>query len=388
MLAAGSSRRMGGGDKLFAELGGRPVLWWSLRAFDGCDAVDDLVVVASERNRESAAALSAEFEKVRAVVLGGAERQDSVASGLRALAGASIVAVHDGARPLVAGATIERGVELAQAQGAAVAGSAVADTIKEVDGGERVVRTPERARLRAAATPQVFRRELLVAAHQRAARDGVYGTDDAGLVEHLGEAVLIYESAGANPKITRAEDLLIAEALLAAREGTLDPAPALQTAVGIGIDSHPFAAERALVLGGVRIRERDGLAGHSDADALTHAVIDALLGAAGLGDIGMRFEPGDPRWAGADSIDLLRRTVSSLAEAGWRPLTVDATVIADQPRLRPHIAAMRERLAEALGLPSERVNVKATTSEGMGTSSGSGVTVHAAAQAGRAGALG
>ena len=374
LLAAGRSARMGGGDKLLANLAGRPVLAHSLAALAACDAIAHVVVVTGPANRAAVAQLARSHGggKVRALATGGAQRQDSVAAGLAALPNLELIAVHDGARPLVDAEDFSEGVRLAREVGAAIAGAPVADTIKRVDAAERVIETPLRARLRAAATPQVFRRELLERAHRAAAQAGVSATDDAALVERLGEPVVVFASRRRNLKITTADDLRLAESLLNPSAG--------QLRAGIGIDSHRFEAGRRLVLGGVEIRGHDGLGGHSDADALTHAIIDALLGAAGLGDIGQHFPPGDPQWAGADSIALLRRAVDLLAAAGARPQSVDATVIAERPRLAPHIAAMREALAQALELETRQVNVKATTAEGMGAlGRGEGIQAHAAA---------
>ena len=374
LLAAGRSARMGGGDKLLAPLAGRPVLAHSLAALAACDEIAHVVVVTGAANRAAVAQLARSHGggKVRALATGGAQRQDSVAAGLAALPNLELIAVHDGARPLVDAEDFSEGVRIAREVGAAIAGAPVADTIKRVDAAERVIETPPRAQLRAAATPQVFRRKLLERAHRAAAQASVSATDDAALVERLGEPVVVFPSRRRNLKITTADDLLLAESLLNPSAG--------QLRAGIGIDSHRFEAGRRLVLGGVEIHGHDGLGGHSDADALTHAIIDALLGAAGLGDIGQHFPPGDPQWAGADSIALLRRAVDLLAAAGARPQSVDATVIAERPRLAPHIAAMREALAQALGLVPSQVNVKATTAEGMGAlGRGEGIQAHAAA---------
>ncbi len=374
LLAAGRSARMGGGDKLLAPLAGRPVLAHSLAALAACDEIAHVVVVTGPANRAAVAQLARSHGggKVRALATGGAQRQDSVAAGLAALPNLELIAVHDGARPLVDAEDFSEGVRIAREVGAAIAGAPVADTIKRVDAAERVIETPPRARLRAAATPQVFRRKLLERAHRAATQAGVSATDDAALVERLGEPVVVFASRRRNLKITTADDLWLAESLLNPSAG--------QLRAGIGIDSHRFEAGRRLVLGGVEIHGHDGLGGHSDADALTHAIIDALLGAAGLGDIGRHFPPGDPQWAGADSIVLLRRAVDLLAAAGARPQSVDATVIAERPRLAPHIAAMREALALALDLETRQVNVKATTAEGMGAlGRGEGIQAHAAA---------
>ena len=374
LLAAGRSARMGGGDKLLADLAGRPVLAHSLAALAACDQIAHVVVVTGAANRAAVAQLARSHGggKVRALATGGAQRQDSVAAGLAALPNVELIAVHDGARPLVDAEDFSEGVRIAREVGAAIAGAPVADTIKRVDAAERVIETPPRAQLRAAATPQVFRRKLLERAHRAAAQAGVSATDDAALVERLAEPVVVFASRRRNLKITTADDLLLAESLLNPSAGELR--------AGIGIDSHRFEAGRRLVLGGVEIPGHDGLGGHSDADVLTHAIIDALLGAAGLGDIGQHFPPGDPQWAGADSIALLRRAVDLLAAAGARPQSVDATVIAERPRLAPHIAAMRQALAQALGLKAGQVNVKATTAEGMGAlGRGEGIQAHAAA---------
>ena len=368
---------MGGGDKLMARLGGRPVLAHSLAACEGAASVTDVVVVTSAGNRRDAAEVVREHSagKVRALVTGGEERQDSVGAGLAALPRVDVVAVHDGARPLAGSAAFEEGIARALVTGAAIAGGPAVDTIKVVDAGNVVLSTPDRSSLRRAATPQVFRRELLERAHAAARADGFSGTDDASLVERIGEPVAVYETAGPNPKITTPEDLAVAEALL----GSGTP----ETRTGIGIDVHRFAdadAGRRLILGGVEIPHPRGLAGHSDADALAHALIDALLGAAGMGDIGARFGTNDPVWRDGDSIEMLRLVVGDLEAAGWRPASADATVIAEAPRLRPFVTVMRERLGAALGLDPTWVNVKATTAEGMGAiGAGEGIAVQAVA---------
>ena len=357
VLAAGSSRRMGGGDKLLAELAGRPVLSWSLSAFEQCDAVDDLVVVTSSANRAAVADLCRGIGKLRALVTGGAERQNSVLAGLLALPRIDLVAVHDGARPLITSDGIAGCLERATEGVGVVAGEPSADTIKVVDAEERILETPDRASLRAVATPQVFPAKMLRRAHEAGRRNGVLATDDAGLVEQLGEIVVVHDVGAPNPKITSPSDLILAEALLGTR---------YEVRTGIGIDSHRFDAQRKLVLGGIEIPGSDGLVGHSDADVLTHAIIDALLGAAGLGDIGAHFGTSDPAWAGAESIEMLGLILKKLKAVGAEPQSVDATVIAERPRLRPHVGAMRRRLAESLGLEESAVNVAATTAEGMG----------------------
>ncbi len=362
---------MGGGDKLLAELAGRPVLGWTLAAFEACEAVDDVVVVTSRANRAAVAELSRGLGKVRALVLGGRERQDSVWAGLTALGRVKLVAVHDGARPLITAAGIAGCIARAAEGVGVIAGGPTVDTIKVVDEAETVVSTPERARLRAAGTPQVFAAATLRRAHESARRDGAAATDDAGLVERLGEPVVVHDVGGPNLKITSPADLVMAEALLGA---------GAEVRTGIGIDSHRFAAGRRLVLGGVEIPGAEGLAGHSDADVLTHAIMDALLGGAGLGDLGAHFGTSDPAWAGADSVAMLEVVVAKLAAVGAAVQAVDATVIAERPRLRPYVESMRTRLAAVLGLERSAVNVAATTAEGMGAlGRAEGMAAHAVA---------
>ena len=252
VLAAGRSARMGGADKLLAPLDGRPVLAHSLAAIAACAELTDVVVVTSASNRAAVArvARACGGGKVRALVTGGAERQDSVAAGLAALPNVEIVAIHDGARPLVVAEDFAAGVRAAQSTGAAVAGAPMVDTVKRVDANELVVETPTRSELRAIATPQVFRRELLARAHAAAVAAGVSATDDGALVERLGEPVVVFPTRLRNLKITTADDLLIAESLLGVAPETLR--------TGIGIDSHRFAAGRRLVLGGVEIPRATG----------------------------------------------------------------------------------------------------------------------------------
>ena len=371
ILAAGSSRRMGGGDKLLADLAGRPVLSWTLAAFEECEAVDDIVVVTSRANQSAVAELCRGIGKVRALVQGGKERQDSVWAGLSALWRADVVAVHDGARPLITSEGITGCIALATRYVGVIAGGPSVDTIKVVDSRESIVATPDRSTLRAVATPQVFRAGTLRRAHEAAQADGVLATDDAALVERIGVRVVVHDVGGPNPKITSPSDFVVAEALLGSR---------YEVRTGIGIDSHRFAADRTLVLGGIEIAGAAGLAGDSDADVLTHAIVDALLGAAGLGDIGAQFGTADPAWAGAESVTMLGVVLEKLAAVGASVQSVDATVIAELPRLRPHIAAMRARLAEALGLDVGAVNVAATTAEGMGAiGRAEGMAAHAVA---------
>ncbi|MBA2597777.1 MAG: 2-C-methyl-D-erythritol 4-phosphate cytidylyltransferase [Chloroflexia bacterium] len=395
VVAAGRGERLGAPDKVLAPLAGRPMLAWSLRALEHAQTVGSVVIVAAPHTQETIKRLvtGEGFAKVAAIVAGGERRQDSVAAGLAALPeGIAIVAIHDAARPLTGADLFDRCVQAAAETGAAIAAIPVADTLKRVT--ERVITgTVDRAGLWAAQTPQAFRLEVLRRAI--AAFPGETVTDEARLCEAAGVAVAIVPASLANLKVTHPEDIAVADALLRAREEGQSPGvtrtngrgrrmarrkpltpldgrgvgvranPAI-VRTGIRYDAHRFAPGRRLILGGVEILYDQGLIGHSDADVLLHAIADALLGAAALGDIGQHFPPSDERFRDADSRDLLREAVRLIREAGWEPANIDATVIAEAPRIAPHVALMRERIAVCLGIGPAMVGVKATTNEGMG----------------------
>lgn len=364
IVAAGRGRRLGAKlNKVFLPLAGRPLLWWTLRAFEACQEVREVVLVvgAGEERKARELVRAANFGKVGAVCAGGASRGESVRAGLACLPDhAELVAVHDGARPLVTPALIGACVEAAARHGAALPALPVTDTLKHAAPDGTLAATVERAGLYTVQTPQVFRRALLTQAYERARADGVEGTDDASLVERIGHPVHPVPGDPDNLKVTVADDLPRAAALLERRY------PPGETRVGIGYDVHRLVPDRPLRLGGVSIPHSHGLLGHSDADVLLHAICDALLGAAALGDIGLHFPNTDPRYAGIASIELLRAVVRMLADHGWEPRQIDATLLAEAPRVRPHVPAMQAAIAAALGCPIERVSLKATTSEGLG----------------------
>lgn len=368
--AAGRGTRMGNVNKAFLPLGGRPVLFWTLERLSAVEELAEIVVVVAPEEVAATRGRLAEagFAKVGAVIAGGKERQHSVAAGLSALSPAvETVVVHDGTRPLVTVETVRRALAALTEKGpwAGVGvGVPVKDTIKVLGEDGRVVGTPPREALWAIQTPQVFPRELLARAHAEAAAAGVLATDDCALVERLGAPVWLVPGEFTNLKLTTPEDLAFAEALL--KGGPAGQGGRGKVRVGIGYDVHRLVEGRPLILGGVRLPHERGLVGHSDADVLTHAVMDALLGAAALGDIGQRFPDTDQAYAGADSLALLRRVREFVAGAGWQVQNVDAVVAAARPRLAPHVSEMRERLAAALGCAAGAVSVKATTTEGLG----------------------
>jgi len=367
IAAAGRGTRFGGPlPKVFAPLAGRPMLEWSLLAYGSCARIDDIVLGVAADFVDEAWGIVEEggHRSVLAVVPGGEERPASVRAGLEALriADPEVVCVHDGARPLIDLGTIERSIDAALAHGAAVAAVPAIDTIKQCSPDGRIEATPVRRALYHAQTPQSFRYRLLLEAYERAEREGADVTDDASLVERIGQAVYVSEGDPDNLKVTTPQDLERAAWVLGRRAGLQCP----PVRVGTGYDVHALVEGRALILGGVRVEYERGLAGHSDADVLFHAIADALLGAAALGDIGRHFPDTDARYAGADSAELAAQVVDLLAEAGWRPVNVDATVICQRPKLAPHIARMRANIARALALPEGAVSVKATTTEGLG----------------------
>ncbi len=348
-MAAGLSTRFGR-PKQFERLGDRRLLDWSLAAARAaCDGVVLVLPPGSGGGPDPAADI---------VVEGADTRPGSVRHGLAGVPPeAEVIVVHDAARPL-ATAPLFAAVVHAVRSGAdgAVAALPIDDTVKRVE-GDTVVRTVDRSGLWAVQTPQAFRSGALRRAHEGEPE----ATDDAALVERTGGRVVVVPGDVRNLKITRTGDLALAEALLERQAVTYDR----PVRVGHGFDAHPFSSDRGrgLVLGGVILEGERGLSGHSDADALTHAVAEALLGAAGLGDMGRHFPDTDPEWAGADSMALLAQVVERVAEAGWQPANADCTVVLEVPMLAPHRGAMEANLGRALAAP---VSVKATRPEGLG----------------------
>ncbi len=355
VVAAGASRRMGGLDKLRASLGGRPLLAWTLEALAAARAVDGLIVVAAP---ERVARLAAEpwLRAVGArVVAGGDRRQASVAAGVAA-AEAEVVLVHDGARPLLTPALADAVATAAREHGAAIPLRPVAETLKRVEGG-LVSGTLERRDLGLAQTPQGARLSLLrmaLVATGAGRPEAPEFTDEAALLEAAGVSVAVVPGEADNLKVTTLDDLRQAEALLAARLGP--------SRTSLGHDLHPFGPGDGLALGGILIADAPRLHGHSDGDAVLHAVADALLGAAGLGDLGRRFPAGETATRGIASAELLAAVVRDVAAAGWRPGALDLLIEGARPHLgASRLEAMREVLANLLGLARDGVSVRAST---------------------------
>jgi 2-C-methyl-D-erythritol 4-phosphate cytidylyltransferase / 2-C-methyl-D-erythritol 2,4-cyclodiphosphate synthase len=359
IAAAGLGKRFGGNvPKLFLKTGNNLMIQTTVEACAACGFFDFIYVVThADYVVECRNALPQNVK----VLAGGNERQDSVAMGLAALMAdhpdTDYVLIHDGARPYVTAGIIENTLEHTLRTGAAVAAVPVKDTIKIV--GEDGISTPDRSQLYAAQTPQGFEAKLILKAYEMARLQGFTGTDDAQLVERLGHRVALAEGSYANIKITTKEDLP------KSIWNTLNDAP-MNCRAGTGFDVHVLVPGRPLVLAGINIPFEKGLLGHSDADVLTHAIMDALLGAAGLGDIGLHFPDTDQAYKGISSILLLKKVVALLDQKGFELANLDATIIAERPKMAPFHDEMIQKLAEALGCDADRINIKATTTEKLG----------------------
>jgi 2-C-methyl-D-erythritol 4-phosphate cytidylyltransferase / 2-C-methyl-D-erythritol 2,4-cyclodiphosphate synthase len=381
IAAGGRGLRFGGGSpKQLIEIGGRAILERSVAAFLAHPAVNEVVVALPQPLTDAPPPYLRGAGKPLRIVSGGARRQDSVANAFRAADAASdVIVIHDAARPFASADLIARTIAAAAESGAAVAAVQACDTVKRTDDGPadagRYVReTIARETIYLAQTPQAFRRDVL----DDALAQTIDATDEATLAERAGHVVRIVEGEASNLKITTRADLVLAEAI--ARSADSRAAPARTGRAGIGYDLHRLVEGRPLILGGVTIPFDRGLAGHSDADAVCHAITDAVLGAAGAGDIGRHFPDKDPAWKGASSVDLLRRAVEVVRDRGYEIGNVDATVIAERPKLLPHIDAMTANVAAALGISVDRVSIKGKTNEGIGELGRSeAIAVHAIA---------
>lgn len=374
IAAAGQGKRMGGEkNKILLPLEGESIIARTIRQIAACPEVDEIVLVAAAGEEEQLAAIAAKAGGKRPckVVAGGKERQDSIANALAATnKDAEVILVHDGARPLVTPECVSEIIAAARKYQAAVTAVPVKDTIKSADEQAMVTATPERSTLWAVHTPQGFAADLLRAAYDKAGREKILATDDAALVELLGVKVKLVRGSYQNIKVTTPEDLAVASALLAKEEKKMR--------VGMGYDVHRLVVGRKLILGGEEIPFEKGLDGHSDADVLLHAIKDAMLGAAALGDIGRHFPDTDDAYKGASSLKLLHRVGEILSEHGYAVNNIDATIIAQRPKLATFIPAMNRNIADTLGIEIDAVNVKATTTEGLGfAGTGEGIAAQA-----------
>jgi 2-C-methyl-D-erythritol 4-phosphate cytidylyltransferase/2-C-methyl-D-erythritol 2,4-cyclodiphosphate synthase len=355
IVAAGRSQRMGSINKIFALLGGKPLLAWSVDVCQKSDLVQQIVVVLDDATLERGEKLreSRGWCKVT-ICLGGPRRQDSVAEGLHVLEDCDWVVVHDGARPFLTPDSIETGLRTAVETGAAITAVPVKDAIKLTDDERLIAETLRRDRLWAAQTPQVFRFDIIKQAYTGLTAEL---TDDAAAVERLGYKIKIYRGSYDNIKVTTPEDLKVAEVIAQEKR---------DMRVGTGYDAHPLVPGRRLILGGVELPSDKGPLGHSDADVAAHAVIDALLGAASLGDIGTLFPPEESGYEDVSSLALLSQVGDLLRREGFGIANIDVTIMAASPRLSPFIEEMRRRVSQALGIDIAQVAIKASSNNGLG----------------------
>jgi 2-C-methyl-D-erythritol 4-phosphate cytidylyltransferase / 2-C-methyl-D-erythritol 2,4-cyclodiphosphate synthase len=367
VVAGGRGERLGGDrPKQYVTCAGRPLMVHTIEALAASFPFSAIAAVIGPADRalydQAVAHLTTSAaQALGPPAIGGATRQQSVLSGLEALTATAldIVLIHDAARPFPSAALVARAIEAAERHGAAAPGTAMSDTVKQVNIDGRVLSTPPRSSLRAVQTPQAFRFPLILAAHRRAAAAGVGDlTDDVAVAEWAGAPAYVFEGDPANIKVTTMQDLNAAEARLAPNLG--------ETRVGQGFDVHAFAPGDHVWLCGVRIAHSAALSGHSDADVGLHALADALYGALAEGDIGQHFPPSDPQWKGTASKLFLAHAAERVRARGGVIVHLDATLICEAPKIGPHRETMRARVAEIAGLDLGRVAVKATTTERLG----------------------
>ena len=358
--AAGRGSRFGSTqNKVFAEAGGKLLLEWTLGSLASHGRIGAVVVAAAAADRDRVQDLSRRIDKVVAVVEGGATRAESVLRGLEALpVECEVVLVHDAARPAVSAALVDRVIAGVEAHGGAVPGLPVSDTVKRVAENGIVMETVPREGLFTVQTPQGARRDHLLAAYRALGDDAFACTDEAALLERAGYRVCVVPGEERNIKVTHPADL-------ARIESVLRPLTE-EVRTGFGYDVHATDASRPLWLGGIHFAGAIGLRGHSDADVVLHALTDAVLGAAGLGDIGVFFPDTDERNRGRASRDFLKEAVRRAGEAGWQVANVDISLVAEEPKIGPYRERMGSAIAEALGVRRDQINIKATTSERLG----------------------
>jgi 2-C-methyl-D-erythritol 4-phosphate cytidylyltransferase/2-C-methyl-D-erythritol 2,4-cyclodiphosphate synthase len=386
IAAGGTGTRMNASvPKQFLEIGGKPLFIHTIERISSLEEVIQIILALPEEHIPAATAILSR-QAVRGgvqCVAGGSNRQESVHRGVRHVhAAADVIMVHDAVRPVCDRDTMRRVLDAAWKKGAAVPGLPATETIQRVSRKGRVLATPPREELYAIQTPQAFHSSILRSALDRAGAEGFVGTDESSVVRWAGHPVVVVPGSPDNIKITHPMDLEIAERLISGNSRIKDGADMSESTlrIGQGIDFHRLVEGRKLILGGVEIPFERGLEGHSDADVLAHAICDALLGAAAMGDIGQHFPDTDPAHRNRSSLEFLREVRTKIEAAGWIVQNVDATMLAQRPKLIPHAPAMKKHIAEALGLSIAAVSVKATTTEGMNAEGrGEGISAQAIA---------
>ena len=368
IAAAGNSSRMGGDvSKQLMTLSGKSVIEYSIEAFSNSELINEIVISAKENEIDTIKEYMLRYPKITKVVTGGATRQESVANALNSLSEDSeYVAIHDAARPLITTEDIDSIIKETFKYDAVCPVSPVVDTVKRATNGI-IEQTDDRSKLFLASTPQTFKTSLYKEAFFNTDNLQNY-TDDSSIVEAFGKEVHIFVMDKNNIKITTQKDINTVKNSLSLP----------QIKVGHGYDVHRLVENRKLIIGGVDIPHEVGLLGHSDADVLLHAIMDALLGAAGLGDIGRHFPDTSNEYKGISSLVLLDRVAALLKEKGYAVSNIDATVIAQAPKLAPYIPNMIANIANALNIAESCINVKATTEEKLGfTGEKLGISAHA-----------
>lgn len=347
IVAAGSGTRMGlNKNKIFIKLENMSLYIKSILALQPSD--ETILVIREEDRADIIYELKKHNLEFVKLVAGGASRQESVYNGIKASSG-DIVLIHDAARPYVNKDDIKSLVNTLNDCDAAILGAKAVDTLKLVDSDLNIIDTPDRSRIYHAQTPQAFKRDLILKAHNWANEQGYSFTDDAALIEAMGNNVKIVESTGKNIKITKPEDISMSS-----------------FRIGHGFDVHKLVEDRELIICGEHIPYDKGLLGHSDSDVATHALMDAMLGAAAMGDIGRHFPDNDPNLKNADSIELLKHVDKIIRDKGYYLYQADITIIAQAPKLAPYINTMRQNIAAALNMDIDNINVKASTTEKLG----------------------
>ena len=366
LAAAGRGTRLGAATpKQMLPLGERTILQRSFDIVESHDRINEIVIALPPDLANTPPPFLISSRKPVRIVDGGLRRQDSVAKAFAQVSkSAGLIVIHDAARPFATADLFTRVIEAAAKGGAAIAAVQAHDTVKEATaapGVKIIARTIARESIYLAQTPQAFTRDVLESAITRGRDSIATATDEAALAEEAGHSVRLVDGEVTNIKITTQHDFRMSTALLGTRDAGLGTGA--MTRVGTGYDLHRLEAGRLLIVGGVTIPHGTGLAGHSDADVLCHAVTDAILGAAAAGDIGRHFPDTDPEWNGANSLDLLKAAATIVRDAGYVVANVDAVIIAERPRLAPHIPAMRANLARAIGIDLSAVSVKGKTNE-------------------------
>ncbi len=370
--AAGSGSRMGlPSPKQFFELEGVPILIHTLQVFQQVESIGLIIVVVPRENCTWVEEQVQKYNlsKVFKVIAGGKHRQDSVLAGLEVLPlEVELVLVHDGVRPFVPVSVIENCLKEAEKNGAAMVAVPVKDTLKAVSRDNVIEQTIDRSGVWQAQTPQAAKVSLLKKAFADVIKHKDFiATDEAALLERVNIPVKVVEGSEKNIKITRPEDLILAKAILMESQGDINSMKGTcQYSSGCGYDAHRLVEGRPLVLGGVTVPHEKGLLGHSDADVLTHALCDAMLGGAGAGDIGQHFPDTDEKFKGISSLRILESVSDLVAQKGYVLHNADITVVAQKPKLVEYFKAMQKNLAAACGVDPASINLKATTTEGLG----------------------